>query len=101
MEVSGRGENHGFRRITIARLDGDRSDRERRLIITHRNPRDAIRRAGRRVSRLPDSALRPTDVDRAASRVGWINRDRGGAARNLVIILRAVAARVAGQRHRA
>ena len=98
-EVPGGRENYSLGQIGVARLDGDRANRQRRLIISDGSPGHAARGIISRVGRLPDSALRAADVDRIATRIGGIDGYSSRASRDLAVVLRSVTCRIGGQGH--
>ena len=82
VRLPGANQNHALRRIVVARLNCDRSHRQRRLIISKRGPNDisSIRACCPGVAGLPDTSIRPAEINRISSRISRINCHRSRPA---------------------
>ncbi len=94
-------KNHTLRGIGIPRLNRERADRKRSLVVRHSGPGHVVRNASSRIRGFPNSSLRTADIDCVARGVRRIDRYCGSPARNLVVVLKARSCGVGGQRHRA
>ena len=95
-------QDHALRGISVPRLNRNRADRQRRLVINQRRPTHIrwtqAERAG--IRGFPNASVSATNVDRVAGRIRGINRYCRSPPRNPAVILLAESRRIRSQRRR-